>query len=338
MFGHRPRIDLWRTCTSVLARLGNFWGLARAHAFSYQRLMKILVTGGTGFIGSRLVRTLAERGDDVVVLSRTAGESAFGRKVAWTPDAPGPWLDEVRAADAVVHLAGAGVMDKRWSAEHLENLRTSRIGPTRLVAETLAARENKPKVFVCASAVGYYGFREDDRTCDESAASGTDALADLCREWEAATEPAKAAGIRVCNARIGVVLGPEGGALAQMLPVFKLGIGGPLGSGKQMLPWIHAEDAVRALIFALDDARVEGPFNVTAPTPVNMNAFAKELGRVLHRPSIFRVPGFVLKTVVGDGAAVVLTGQNAVPRKLESLGFSYTFPDLHGALQDAVRD
>ncbi len=311
--------------------------LACLLAFSYQRLMKILVTGGTGFIGGRLVRTLAERGDEVTVLSRTAGASAYGRRVAWTPEAAGPWLDEVRATDAVVHLAGAGVMDKRWSDEHLANLRKSRIGPTRLIAETLAAREIKPKVFVCASAVGFYGFRDDDRVCDESSGSGTDALADLCREWEAATEPAKAAGIRVCNARIGVVLGPEGGALAQMLPVFRMGIGGPLGSGKQYLPWIHAEDTVRALMFALDDARVSGPFNVTAPTPVTMNVFAKALGRVLHRPSIFRVPGFVLKTVVGDGAAVVLTGQNAVPKKLESLGFSYSYPELEGALQEAVR-
>lgn len=298
--------------------------------------MKILVTGGTGFIGERLVRRLAERGDQVTVLSRKAGTSKHSTQVVWTPDRPGPWLDEVKSADAIVHLAGAGIMDKRWSDEHLQACRESRVVPTRLIAEAIAAREVKPSVFVSASAVGYYGYRADDRLCDESAPQGDDVLAGLCGEWEASAAPAEAAGVRVARARIGVVLGPEGGALAQMLPVFRLGLGGPIGSGKQMLPWVHAHDAVKALLFAIDTPGFSGPFNVTAPTPVPMSTFAKELGRALHRPAFFRVPAFALRVVVGQGADVVLTGQNAVPKKLLEAGFSFCYPELFGALKEAV--
>jgi uncharacterized protein len=298
--------------------------------------MKILVTGGTGFIGERLVRTLAERGDEVTVLSRRSGASKHATQVVWTPEKAGPWLDEVKKADAIVHLAGAGIMDKRWDDEHLRSCRASRVVPTRLIAEAIASRTEKPKVFVSASAVGYYGFRSDDRICDESSPKGDDVLAGLCAEWEESCAPAEAAGVRVARARIGVVLGPEGGALAQMLPVFRLGLGGPLGSGTQMLPWVHAHDAVKALLFAVDTPSFSGPFNVTAPTPANMATFAKELGRVLHRPAFFRVPAFALRLVVGQGADVVLTGQNAVPKKLLEAGFSFCYPELFDALKEAV--
>ena len=305
--------------------------------------MKIVVTGGTGFIGERLVRALAERGDEVTVLSRRAGTSKHATQVVWTPEAAGPWLDVVKAADAVVHLAGAGILDKRWNDEHLRACRSSRVGPTRLVADALASAsasapkgEGKKRVMVSASAVGYYGFRADDRICDEGSPNGTDVLATMCADWEAACAPAEDAGVRVAKARIGVVLGPEGGALSKMLPVFRLGLGGPLGSGTQMLPWVHADDAVKALIFALDTATLSGPFNVTAPTPVPMATFAKELGRVLGRPSFFRVPEFALRTIVGKGAEVVLSGQNAVPKKLLDAGFVFSFPELHAALKQAV--
>jgi uncharacterized protein (TIGR01777 family) len=205
-----------------------------------------------------------------------------------------------------------------------------------LIAEALAARDTKPRALVSASAVGYYGFLEDARVCDESSPPGTDVLAELCSAWEAACAPAEAAGIRVVKARIGVVLGPEGGALAQMLPVFRLGLGGPLGSGDQMLPWVHAEDTVNALVFALDTAVLEGPVNVTAPSPVAMTTFAKELGRALGRPSFFRVPAFALRLAVGGGAEVVLTGQNAPPKKLLEAGFSFRYPDLPSALAQSV--
>lgn len=298
--------------------------------------MKILVTGGTGFIGERLVAALVRRGDDVTVLSRRAGGSGKVRQVVWTPEQKGPWLDEVAAADAVIHLAGAGIMDRRWSDEHLRTCRDSRVLPTALISEALAARGSG--TLVSASAVGYYGFRDDDRTCDESSPEGDDVLAHMCAEWEASTSAAESAGVRVSRARIGVVLGSGGGALAQMLPVFKLGLGGPLGNGRQMLPWIAVDDAVRALLFALDTPGFEGAFNVTAPTPVSMNHFAKELGAALGRPAFFRVPGFALRAVVGGGASVVLTGQNAVPKKLLDSGFSFCYPELGGALRAALTE
>jgi len=298
--------------------------------------MKVVVTGGTGFIGERLVRTLAERGDTVTVLSRRAGKHPHATQVVWTPEEKGPWLDEIRGADAILHLAGAGIMDARWSDAHLAMCRASRVHPTRLIAEALAESGRKEVVLVSASAVGYYGYRDDADVCDESSPNGTDVLAKMCAEWEASCAKAEDAGLRVAKARIGVVLGPGGGALAQMLPVFKLGLGGPLGSGRQMLPWIEVGDAVRALLFALDTAGFAGPFNVTAPTPVPMKAFAKTLGAVLHRPAVLPVPAFALRLAVGQGADVVLTGQNAVPKKLLGAGFVYTHPELHDALSVSV--
>lgn len=298
--------------------------------------MKVLVTGGTGFLGERLCRALAERGDEVTVLSRRSGKSKHATQVVWTPEEAGPWLDEVKKADAVVHLAGAGIMDKRWTDEHLKACRDSRVIPTRIVAETLAARTDKPKAFVSASAVGYYGFLEDDRPCDESAPPGSDLLAEMCAAWEASSTPARAAGIRTVNLRIGIVLGPDGGALAQMLPIFKLGIGGPLGSGRQMFPWIHVGDAIAAILFALDTPSLEGPVNITAPKPVPMKEFASALGRALHRPALLPVPKLALRIAVGRGADVVLTGQNAVPKKLLGAGFAHRHPDLDEALSDLV--
>ena len=305
--------------------------------------MRVVVTGGTGFIGERLVRALAERGDEVVVSSRRAGSSPLATIVPWSPAEPGdaPWVRELGRADAVVHLAGAGILDKRWNEAHLEDARRSRVVPTRRVAEVLAEAAKSPgraapPVLVSASAVGYYGFLDDGRVCDESTPSGSDVLARMCDEWEAAAEPAVAAGLRVVKARIGVVLGPEGGALAQMLPAFRAFVGGPVGSGRQFLAWIHADDAVRALLFALDTPALSGPVNITAPAPVNMAEFARTLGRVLGRPAVFRVPGFALRALMGAGAEVVLTGQNAVPARLTAAGFTFRFPELEPSLRDAL--
>lgn len=310
--------------------------------------MKIVVTGGTGFIGERLVRALGKRGDEVVILSRKAGKSehANARLAVWTPEKPGPWQDEIQQADAIVHLAGANILGKRWTDEHLRASRASRVVPTKLIAEAIAAAYDAghakpeapyPKTFVCASAVGYYGFLEDDRVCDEAAPPGNDVLANLVKDWEAACSAAEAcAGVRVVRARIGVVLGPEGGALEQMLPIFRMGLGGPLGTGKQILPWVHADDTVKALVYALDTPSLTGPVNVTSPIPITMNAFAKALGDVLHRPSFLRVPSFALRLMVGGGAEVVLTGQNAIPKKLVEMGFSFDYADIHEALREAV--
>jgi uncharacterized protein (TIGR01777 family) len=298
--------------------------------------MKVVVTGGTGFIGERLVKKLAERGDDVIVLSRRAGKSEHATHVVWTPPSAGAWLSEIKGADAVVHLAGAGILDKRWTEEHLRTCRDSRVIPTRLIAKTLQERAGA-SIFVSASAVGYYGYRRDDSPCEESASPGEDVIARLCAEWEAACAPAEAAaGVRVVRARIGIVLGLEGGALKQMLPLFRLGLGGPLGSGTQMLAWVHADDTVDALTFALDTPTLDGPMNVTAPEPVTMGAFAKELGRALSRPAFLRVPELAMRVAMGRSADVVLTGQNARPKKLLDAGFEFRHPELPAALRDVL--
>jgi uncharacterized protein (TIGR01777 family) len=298
--------------------------------------MRVIVTGGTGFIGERLVKKLAERGDHVTVLSRRAGKSEHATHVVWTPTEAGAWLSEIEGADAIVHLAGAGILDKRWNEEHLRICRESRVVPTGLIAEKLRERSGA-SIFVSASAVGYYGYRRDDAPCEESAPPGDDVIAQLCAEWEAACAPAESAGgVRVVRARIGIVLGLEGGALAQMLPLFRLGLGGPLGSGTQMLAWIHVDDAVDALVFALDTPALVGPVNVTAPEPVTMGVFAKELGGAVSRPAFLRVPEFAMRVAMGQSADVVLTGQNARPTKLLDAGFAFRHPELPAALRDVL--
>ncbi len=307
--------------------------------------MRVLVTGGTGFIGARLVRALHERGEDVVVLTRGHPQGASPRNgspksvshVQWTPEEPGPWLEEVRRADAVVHLAGAGVMDERWTEERLRVLRSSRVQTTRLISEEIARTPSKPRVFVSASAVGYYGMRDDAALCDEDSPVGDDVLAQLCLDWERSADPARSAGVRVVHPRIGIVLGPEGGALAEMLPPFRAFAGGPIGPGTQYISWIHVHDTVRALLFAIDSPGLDGPCNVTAPEPVTMDTLAKEIGAALGRPSMLRVPAFALRLALGARSEVLLTGQRAVPNKLLASGFGFVFPQLRCTLNDVTQ-
>ena len=308
--------------------------------------MRVLVTGGSGFIGKKLVRALRERGDSVVVTSRDVASAeralradgeAHVRVVAWTGERSEDIAGEIEQADAVVHLAGASVADKRWTPERVALLRSSRVGPTSALARAIASAVRKPSVFVSGSAVGYYGMRTDDAVLDESAPAGTDVLAEIGVAWEGATAAAREAGVRVAIARIGIVLGVEGGALAKMLGPFKWFFGGPLGTGKQWLSWVHWRDAVGALLFAIDSPTLAGPFNVSAPDPVTMSALAHALGQALGRPSIARVPGFALKAMLGEGMArVVLTGQRARPVKLLEAGYVFNFPELAGALRDLV--
>jgi len=297
-----------------------------------------LVTGGTGFLGGRLVAALRARGDDVTVLSRSAGAGKDGERIVpWTPTREGPWVDEVARADAVVHLAGAAVADKRWTDERVAELRSSRVVPTALVARAIAASASRPRVFVSASAAGIYGMRKDDDVFTEDGAHGTDVLAEICEAWEAAAEPARAAGVRVVHPRTGLVLGTEGGILARMLPPFRAFVGGPIGDGKQWISWVHIDDAVRAILFAAETDAIAGPFNVTAPHPVTMNDLARELGHVLGRPAVLRVPAAALRVAVGSGLAeAILTGQRAVPRALERAGFAFRFPELRAALENLL--
>ncbi len=301
--------------------------------------MRVVVTGGTGFVGASLSAALAARGDEVTVLTRGAPR-ALGERVTaalWTPTAPGEWQRVVEEADAVVTLSGAGVMDERWTPSRMEELHTSRITPTRLVAEALARARGagRAPVLVATSAVGIYGMREDDAPLAESAPHGEDVLARLCEEWEAAAAPARDAGVRVAVARLGVVLGP-GGALARMVPPFRAFVGGPLGKGTQIVSWIHLADAVRALVFAIDTAGFAGPFNVTAPHAASMNELSAAIGAALGRPSRVRAPAFALRAALGARADVLLTGQRVIPSALHAAGFRFSFEHVGDALADIL--
>lgn len=297
--------------------------------------MRVVVTGGTGFIGRALVAALAGRGDEVTVISRDPARAggvlpAGVACEAWA--AREAWTDRVRAAAAVVHLAGEGVGDRRWTPERLEAIRASRVETTDAVAHAIAGAFAKPAL-VSTSAVGIYGMRRDGEVLDELGAHGSDVLASICEAWEAAADPARRSGARVAIARIGVVLGDGGGALARMIPAFRAFAGGPLGDGRQWLSWVHVDDAVRALLFAVDRGDFDGPFNVTAPKPTTMSDFASALGHALHRPALMRVPAFALRLALGDGLAeVLLTGQRAVPARLERAGFTFKYETLAPAL------
>jgi uncharacterized protein (TIGR01777 family) len=312
----------------------------------------VVISGGTGFIGRLLTMALTERGDDVVVLSRRSrGQmrhcdglgprpacfrgSGKVELVSWTPEKHGEWWRAVDGADAVVHLAGAGVFDEAWTPERRDVLRSSRIRSTDLLAQAIARAERKPSVFVSGSASGIYGTSTGDQLLTETDLPGDDFLAQLCVEWEGAAAPAREAGVRVCHPRTGLVLGPSGGMLAKMLPAFRAFVGGPVGTGAQYMGWVHIVDVVRALEHAMD-TELSGPFNVTAPEPVTMDTFAQVLGEALGRPSIFRVPPFAVKLAFGDRAEAVLTGQRALPRRLSDSGFAFVFPELGSALADLV--
>lgn len=253
----------------------------------------------------------------------------------WTPDKKGDWSRIVDGVDAVVHLAGAGVVDEAWTPARREVLRSSRIRSTEVLAEAIAVAERKPRVFVSGSATGYYGTSAGERLLTEEDPPGDDFLARLCVDWEGAAAQAREAGVRVCHPRTGLVLGRDGGMLAKMIPAFRAFVGGPVGTGAQYMGWVHIVDAVRALEHAID-TELSGAFNVTAPEPVTMETFARVLGQALGRPALFRVPSFAVKLAFGDRAEALLTGQRAVPRRLSDAGFAFVFPELASALADIV--
>jgi uncharacterized protein (TIGR01777 family) len=269
--------------------------------------MRVFVTGGTGLIGSRLVRALLDRGDECVVVSRSGRD---------------PWGHE---------RAGQRIVDPphRWTAARKRLLRDSRVEITRQVAAAVRAADPTPHTFVSASAIGYYGDRGDE-TLDESAARGEDFLADLSVAWEDAAQDAQDV-TRVVRIRTGLVLDRSGGALAPLVPLFKLGLGGPWGDGTQWWSWIHVADEIGLILFAID-ADVAGPLNLTAPNPVTVNSFAKALGRTLKRPSLMRQPAFALRLAMGEMADALLASQRVVPRRALDAGYTFRFPKLDGAL------
>ncbi len=298
--------------------------------------MHVFVTGATGLIGRAACAALLERGHRVTALSRSAagGRLPAGvRAVQGDPTSPGPWQEELSRADACLNLAGEPVDAARWTDAFKHRIRESRIRATANVTEVIRSRG--PTVLVSASAVGYYGARGDERL-DESSAPGSDFLSRTSVAWEEAALPARARA-RVAWLRTGVVLAADGGALPQMVRPFRLFAGGPLGDGKFFQPWIHLADEVGLALLALEDGRVEGPLNATAPEPVRNRELARAIGRVLGRPSLLPTPALAVRLAVGEMATVVLSSQRAVPAKALALGYRFRFPDLEGALRDLLR-
>lgn len=294
------------------------------------------ITGATGFVGSALTASLMQDGHQVVRIGRGSGHASPVprlRTVTWDPAAGRLDPAGLEGTDAVIHLAGENVAGGRWTAARKDAIRASRVQGTSLVARTLAGMQHKPSVLVSASAIGIYGNR-GDATLDESADLASDFLGTVARDWEAATAPAAEAGIRVVHARIGIVLGWGGGALARMRLPFLLGLGGPLGNGRQYMSWISLTDVVRALRHCADDRAVRGPVNLTAPQPVTNREFTRTLGRVLHRPAILPAPAFALRLLLGEmGEALLLGGQRVLPAALQASGFRFTDERLEDALR-----
>jgi uncharacterized protein len=300
--------------------------------------MRVLVTGATGLIGPRLVRRLSERGDEVTVLSRDPARAAakLGGVTAERWDLmsePAP-AQALEGRDAVVHLAGEPVA-QRWTESRQRAMRDSRIVGTGNLVEGMRTAQASPGVLISSSAAGFYGDRGDERL-DESAPAGTGFLAELCQAWEAAAQSARELGARIVCVRTGIVLDRHGGALAKMLPPFRLGVGGPVAGGRQYMPWIHIDDLVDLFVAALDDDRYAGPVNGSAPEPVTNAEFSRALGRALHRPAVMPVPALALRLLYGEMAQIVTEGQRAVPARALELGHAFAHADLDQALRSAL--
>jgi uncharacterized protein len=304
--------------------------------------MRVVVSGATGMIGQAVVSALLAREEEVVVLSRDASRAhrAFGDRVeahAWAdPMVEPPPSVALDGADAVVHLIGEPVA-QRWTDEAKEAIRESRVRSTRSLVEGLlsVSPDQRPRTLVSQSATGFYGPRSAEPV-DEGTPAGSDFLAGVVVAWEGEAIAAAPSGVRVVVTRTGVVLSPSGGALAKMLPFFRLGIGGPVAGGRQYVPWVHLDDVVGAMLFCLGQPDATGPVNVTAPSPVTNGELSRALGRVLKRPAVLPVPGLAVKALYGEMAQIVITGQRAVPGRLQELGFGFRHPVLEAALRDVL--
>lgn len=295
--------------------------------------MRVAVTGASGLIGSALVPELRAQGHDVIRLVRRAPSAAD--EVRWDPTTGEVDLDGLAGVDGIVHLAGAGVGDHRWTDDYKAEILNSRVQGTQTIARAAAALDPKPAVLVCGSAIGFYGDT-GDRAVDESAPQGPGFLADVVAQWEAAAAPAVDAGIRVPFARTGLVVSSRGGAWKRILPIFKAGLGGRLGSGQQYWSYISIRDEVAALIALLTDERYAGPVNLTAPNPVTNADVTKAMGEVLSRPAVLPVPGFALKVALGEFSSDVLGSQRVLPAVLEESGFTWSDSTIASAIQQAV--
>jgi len=292
--------------------------------------MKILIGGSHGLVGTALIKSLEAEGHEIFRLVRHAPTSKT--EVEWSPDRYSIALARIEGFDAVVNLAGESIAEGRWTDEKKRRIRESRVKGTKLLGDALANLTVPPKTFVCASAIGYYGNRGDE-LLTETSAPGNDFLAKVCADWEEATALATEKGIRVMNARFGVILDTNGGALKKMLPPFRMGVGGRIGSGKQWMSWIALDDVIGGIKFALANESVKGPVNFVSPNPVTNAEFTKTLGKVLSRPTIFPIPAFAIKLMFGEmGEALLLGGQRVAPARLAGGGFEFSYPQLEAAL------
>ena len=307
----------------------------RSHDTSLPSPITVAITGATGLIGSALVALLRARGHTVRRLLHSPRDPNPG-DIVWNPAMGAPPPAALAGADAVVHLAGEPVAH-RWKEARKRAIRESRVRSTELLAAAVRAMDPRPRVFLSGSAIGWYGDREDT-LLDESSGPGDDFLARVCVDWEGAAAPMADAGVRVVLLRTGIVLDPAGGALERLLPIFRLGGGGPLGSGRQWMSWIGLTDHIRAMEHALLTESMQGPANIVAPNPVTNAEFATTLGRVLMRPALVPVPSFALELLYGEMArATILAGQRVLPKALSAAGFEFTQPTLEGALREALR-
>lgn len=304
--------------------------------------MRILLTGATGFIGKHLLPVLRERGHEVVVLTQDLEGAGVRLPIlckmyAWRPETESPPVEAFQNVDAVVHLAGAGVTDRRWTEPCKNEILRSRILSARELIRTISKLERKPAVFVSASGTGYYGDC-GDRELDESSPPGADFLSKVCREWENETFRAASLGLRAVALRFGIVLGNGGGALQQILPPFQMGLGGPLGNGAQWMSWIHIHDAAHMILHAVENPAMRGPVNAVCPNPATNREFTHTVGEIIGLPAIIPVPAIALKLIFGEMSGILLASQKAFPRIALSTGYDFRFPLLEAALRDILAD
>lgn len=302
---------------------------------------RILISGATGLIGSAIFQALSKRGDVPVALSRntasvTSKLGADALAVEWDLRSPEKWAGEINRADAVVHLAGASLMEKRWSPEYKEKILSSRINGTSAIVDAIARSDRKPECLVSASAIGYYDEKSPDEL-NENSPAGSGFLSRVCAEWEAQAARSESFGVRNVRVRIGVVLDRRGGALPSMVMPYKYFVGGYLGSGRQWLSWVHIEDLVNIFLYALDNQSIRGPVNATAPNPVTMKEFSRHISRVFARPSWLNIPDWLLNIAVGEAASTITEGARVLPEKLISSGFVFKYSDAGEALKELSR-
>lgn len=305
--------------------------------------MKIAITGATGFVGSHLVKRLHAEGKRVLVLTRNAASTqkifpsaAFPNvEIVTYTTTSGSWQNAIATCDGVVNLAGEPIAEERWTSERKQEILNSRKLSTQKIVEAIVSANPKPSVLVNASAIGYYGTSQT-ATFDETSSAGKDFLAQVCQEWEAEARKVQDAGVRLVILRFGIVLG-NGGALSKMITPFKLFAGGPLGNGQQWFSWIHLDDVVNLILQALSKPEMQGVYNATAPHPVRMVELSKTMGQVMNRPSWLPVPAFALEALLGDGAMVVLEGQQVLPQRTLDSGFEYQYPNLQPALEQILK-